>query len=232
MDYFSVLSNMPTLPLGLGAFVNPADVSHANETNAKQVYDRTCPLLVKLYARTQAGVPVGESTGYLYSTSADVIVTTSYFVSSSSSASGSEPPVKLFYARYFDGAEERIELLTSAAKNVPDVAILRGSRRAPRSLVGAPCSNRDTVYALGFSPGGDTPCFSKAVVSCVKVGSTTITTDADLSGCSGGPVVDLQGQLLGTVMGGRAILSKELGLTPSVDIHTFLLQSGQPGLAH
>eukprot|EP00198_Chlamydomonas_reinhardtii_P011482 XP_001700819.1 predicted protein [Chlamydomonas reinhardtii] len=102
-------------------------------------------------------------------------------------------PLLVFRARYSDGFEEVMEVLAAAANGIPDLAILRGSRPAPCSLVGMPCSTGDTVYALGCSPAaGSTPCclMNKGVVS-----------------------------------------SSRAGITPAADVHTFLLQSGQPGLA-
>ncbi|PNW80445.1 hypothetical protein CHLRE_07g317864v5 [Chlamydomonas reinhardtii] len=84
---------------------------------------------------------------------------------------------EVFRARYSDGFEEVMEVLAAAANGIPDLAILRGSRPAPCSLVGMPCSTGDTVYALGCSPAaGSTPCclMNKGVVSSSRVGCMAV----------------------------------------------------------
>lgn len=91
---------------------------------------------------------------------------------------GAAPPAaEVFRARYSDGFEEVMEVLAAAANGIPDLAILRGSRPAPCSLVGMPCSTGDTVYALGCSPAaGSTPCclMNKGVVSSSRVGCMAV----------------------------------------------------------
>lgn len=144
----------------------------------QQVYDQKCPLLVKIYARSLAGEPAGESTGFLYSPASDVMVTTSAIGSpSGDDASGSGPRPEVVTAVYTDGFEEQVELLSIAVNHLPAVAILRGSRCAPRTLLGNMWGMGVAVYALGFSPGSNTPCFRKGAVSCAMVGRVTVTAD-------------------------------------------------------
>ncbi|PNH01629.1 hypothetical protein TSOC_012469, partial [Tetrabaena socialis] len=212
--------------LGLDVFVNPADISQAMQLHDKHVYNNMCPLLVKIYASSRTGQPAGEFSGFLYSSSSPAIVSAGHMVGFSGDPPGTGPSAEVFKARYFDGFEEDVQVLKAAANSVPDVAILRGSRPAPRSLLGMPCSTGGTV----FSPISNTPCFSKGIVSNDMVGSMAITAHAD-RGYSGGPVVDVHGQLVGIIKGGLGTATMQVGITPAADVHTFLLQSGQPGLA-
>ncbi|KAG2428959.1 hypothetical protein HXX76_011203 [Chlamydomonas incerta] len=164
--------------MGLDAFVNPADIIQATQPHDKHVCDNMCPLLVKIYASSRTGQPAGEFSGFLYSSSPPAIVSAAgHIVGSSGDSPGSAAPAEVFKARYFDGFEENVEVLKAAANSVPDVAILRGSRPAPRSLRGMLCSTGDTV--------SNTPCFSKGIVSSGQVGSMAIAAHAD-RGCSGG----------------------------------------------
>ncbi|GFR43069.1 hypothetical protein Agub_g4076 [Astrephomene gubernaculifera] len=230
MDPSWSLYNMARLQRGLDAFANPADLAHATELRGKQLYERMCPLLVKIYARSQDGQPAGEFSGFLYSSSCDSIISAAHIVGHTGNPPGSGPPAELFKARYFDGFEEDVEVLKSAPNNLPDVAILRGSRRAPRSLGGMLCSKGETVYAFGFSLSVIAPCISNGVLSNDGVARMTIAIHAD-SGYLGGPVVNVHGKLVGIINGGLGTAAMQVVLTPGADVHTFLLQSGQPGLA-
>ncbi|PNH09128.1 hypothetical protein TSOC_004249 [Tetrabaena socialis] len=216
--------------MGLDAFVNPADISQAMQLHDKHVYDNMCPFLVKIYASSRSGQPAGEFSGFLYNSSSPAIVSAGHMVGFSGDPPGTGPSAEVFKARYFDGFEEDVEVLKAAANSVPDVAILRGSRPAPRSLLGVMCSTGDTVYALGFSPKFNNPRFSKGIVSSGTVGSVAITAHAD-NGYSGGPVVNVHGQLVGIIKGGLGTSILQVGITPAEAVHGFLLKSGQPGLA-
>ncbi|KXZ51648.1 hypothetical protein GPECTOR_11g102 [Gonium pectorale] len=132
-------------------------------------------------------------------------------------------------ALYADNFEEDVEVLRQAPNNLPDITILRGTRCAPRSLLGTGWGTGDTVYAFGFSPSLRDPGFSKGVVSCGTVGSVAITALAD-NGYSGGPVLSSRERLVGIMKGSLGATIMQVGITPAADLHTFLLQSGQPGL--
>ncbi|PNW85021.1 hypothetical protein CHLRE_03g168300v5 [Chlamydomonas reinhardtii] len=189
-----------------------------------------CPLLVKICAFSRDGAPAGEFSGFQYSTSSNTIVGAAHMVGFSGLPRGSGPLAEMFKARYADGFEEVVEVRNSAADQLPDIAILCGSRPAPRPMVGAHCNTGDTVYALGFSPHFTTPSFSKGIVSNSKIGSITITAHAD-NGYSGGPVVNTRGQLVGTIKGGTLHTTmQQVNVTSAEQVHVFLLQSKQPGL--
>ncbi|KAG2452277.1 hypothetical protein HYH02_003301 [Chlamydomonas schloesseri] len=217
------------LGLGLDASVYPADIAHATELHDKQVFDTMRPLLVKIFAFSRDGAPAGEFSGFQYSTSHNNIVSAAHMVGFSGLPPGSAPLAEVYKARYADGFEEDVELLSSAANQQPDIAILRGSRPAPCPVVGAQCNTGDTVYALGFSPHFTSPCFSKGIVSSSKVGSIAITAHAD-NGYSGGPVVNTRRQLVGVIKGSLGAMMLQVDVTPAEHVHLFLLQSGQPGL--
>lgn len=200
-----------------------ADIRHAIEQYGKRVFDEMHPRLVKINGISRAGEPVSECSGFLYGTS-EVIVTTSYVVGSDGG-----PPAVVFNACYSDGVKEEIELLHCATNHLPDVAILRGSRSAPRTMVGTPSNMGAMVYALGFPANSNTPSFRTGSVSCIKFGGMAITSDVD-SGFYGGPVVSLLGELVATVKGGGP--GTQPRLCSPFNLHTFMLQSGQMGLAH
>ncbi|KAG2442250.1 hypothetical protein HYH02_009734 [Chlamydomonas schloesseri] len=221
--------NMARLRLGLEASVYPANIVHVTELHDKQVFDTICPLLVKICAFSRAGAPAGEFSGFQYSTSSNLIVSAAHMVGFSGLPPGSAPRAEVFKARYADGFEEEVEVLNSAANQQPDIVILRGSRPAPCPLVGAHCNAGDTVYALGFSPHSTSPCFSKGIVSCSKIGSIAITAHTG-NGYSGGPVVNIRGQLVGVIRGSLGAMVLQVDVTPAEHVHVLLLQSRQPGL--
>ncbi len=213
--------NQAGIPVPMDPKLTSADIDHAVEQRGKQVFDNMHPRLVKIYGFSRAGEPASECSGFLYGT-LDVIVTTSYVVGPDG---GQEAEV--FKVCYSDGHEEEVELLKCATNHLPDVAILRGSRSAPRTMVGTTSSMGAIVYALGFPTHANTPSFRTGSVSGTKLGDVAITSDVD-SGFSGGPVVSLLGELVGTVKGGPGT---QVRLCSPFNLHTFLLQSGLPGLA-
>ncbi|EFJ39319.1 hypothetical protein VOLCADRAFT_101114 [Volvox carteri f. nagariensis] len=216
----------------IGVDVNPADVNLAIQHHDKQIFIKYRPLLVKIYGASNDGTPAGEFSGFLYSQAAEIIVTAGHIVGFSGvGPQGRGPPAEKFRARYEDGFEEDVMLVNHVPNNVPDIAILRGSRRAPHSLLGDLCSTGDIVYAFGFSTFFPSPSFSKGMVSSTRVGQVAITAHAD-NGYSGGPVLDCRGQLVGLIKGSIGTTIIQVGITPAVDLHTVLLQWGQPGLAN
>jgi hypothetical protein len=190
-----------------------------------KMFNNTRPLLVNVSASSDDGKPAVEFTGFLYSESADVVVTTGHVV-----GSGSPTAERRFRALYDGGFEEDLVLLKHASSNVPDIAIFRGSRRAHRSLQGTGFATGDAVYAFGFSPSFNDPGFKKGTVSSNTVGSEAIITALSDSGYIGGPVMNGRGQLVGIIKGATTTTMQEVGITPAADLYTFLLQSGQPGL--
>lgn len=122
--------------LELGASViYPADSVHATQLHDKQVFNTMCPLLVKICAFSRDGAPAGEFSGFQYSTSSNTIVGAAHMVGFSGLPRGSGPLAEMFKARYADGFEEVVEVRNSAADQLPDIAILCGSRPAPRPMV-------------------------------------------------------------------------------------------------
>ena len=210
--------------LELDGYVNPADINSAMELYGKHMFNNTRPLLVKIYALSNDGGSVGEFSGFLYSGSDDVVVTAGHTVGYNNSGKD-----RKFRARYDDGFEEDLVLLKCAPDNVPDIAIFRGSRRAPRTLIGMGWSTGDTVYAFGFTALYSDPGFSRGIVSSSTVGRVAINAHAD-NGYSGGPVLNSRGQLVGIIKGSIDATTMQVGITPAVDLHTLLLQSGQTGL--
>ena len=77
-----------------------------------------------------------------------------------------------------------------AARNIPDLALLRGGDATPSRgghdapIKGTQSGTSDTVYAFGFGSGAVDPNFSKGMVSCSRVGAITISAHAD-NGFSG-----------------------------------------------
>jgi hypothetical protein len=93
----------------------------------------------------------------------------------------------------------------------------------------------ETVYAFGYSggegmPAGQAPSCSKGLIASVTPGAVAITAHAD-DGFSGGPVVDYMGRLVGVVKEGMGTTLLRVGITPAYDVHSYLLQAGQPGLS-
>ncbi len=215
-------AGMASLPLTV--MVNMADLADLLRRFDVHVCEQLQPLVVKISAINPAGTVVDQVSGFLYSALTEGIVTASH---GTHPACG--PDNLVFRARYSDGFEEPVQRIRYTANNFPDVAIMRGSRRAPFSLGGMPCIPGDTVYALGYSNDFMTPCFSKGNVVNGTIGSVAVTSHAD-HGYSGGPVINCEGRLVGIIKGplGNRIL--QVGLTPAQDVHTFLIQAGEPGL--
>ncbi len=138
----------------------------------------------------------------------------------------------MFKACYSDGLEEEVELLNCAANHLPDLAILRGTRCAPRTLIGTVTSMGAIVYALGYPTHSKTPSIRSGNVSCKNLGDNAITAADVDGGYCGGPVVNLCGELVGTVNGGPGMPNMQVRMASPFNLHTFLLQSGLPGLDH
>ncbi|GIL56780.1 hypothetical protein Vafri_12091 [Volvox africanus] len=213
----------------LGFNISPAgDFNAPAELCENQVHSNMLPFLVKIFAQTQDGQQVGEFTGFLYSAASTGIVTVGHIVGfqgSSVTTSGAPLVSEKFRVLYTDGTEEDAVLMKHAPNNLPDIAILRGSRCAPRSLFGTVWATGDIIYAIGFSPASRDPGTSKGTVSCDTVGSIAIAAHAD-DGYPGGPVVNWRGRLVGIIKGPIGSTAKQLGLP---QLWTFTLSCCRQG---
>lgn len=139
------------------------------------------------------------------------------------------PPVQRFKVQYSDGHLEDVDIVAQPpAANVPDLMILGGSRHAELMQTSS-CRATDTVYVLGCGTLNQLS-FSRGTVSSAAAGAMTITAHAADIGFSGGPVVDVDGALVGVVKGPVGTTMLAVGITPVHDLHTYLLCAGLPGL--
>jgi hypothetical protein len=181
----------------------------------------TLTQVVKIHGFSMEGRPTGQFSGFIHGS---VIVAAGHMLGFG------EPPAMSFKVTYpTDGFQEAVQVVAQPMPgNVPDLMLLRGTRTGmafqPAGL--APMS---TVYAFGYTGNESTPSCSKGSVANTTPGAVAITAHAD-NGFSGGPVVDMHGRLMGVVQGSLGSTIMRVGVTPSYDLHTYLLQSRQPGL--
>ena len=176
---------------------------------------------------------MGELSGFLQ---CGVIVTAGHALGLGSA--GGSSPATTFKVLYSGGSEEDVTVLQAPPpSNTPDLMLLKGSHSAAPNFRGRSGAVMDTVYAFGYSggsegiPAGQLPSCSKGLIASVTPGAVAITAQAD-DGFSGGPVVDHIGRLVGVVIrGGVSTTTLRVGITSSYDVHTYLLQAGQPGLS-
>lgn len=216
--------------VGMEVLVDSESIAGAVEMHDVSVFAKVSPLLVKVLGIDQYGTAVGEFSGFQHG---GVIVTAGHAMGFSGKPPGSTSPVQTFKAFYPDGSEEAVAVFKAPPPITPDLMLLKGSRVSAlfRGKAGAAM---ETVYAFGYSAGegmqaGLLPSCSKGTIASITPGAMAITTHAD-DGFSGGPVVDCLGRLVGVIMGGVGSTILRVGITPSFDVHTYLLQAGQPGL--
>lgn len=198
----------------------------AAQTHDRSIYDMWKGRIVKLLGFNCDGREVGSSSAFILGPSAAAAMPPRGLIVAAGHAL--TPPVESFKVRYMDGHLEDVDIVVQPpAGNVPDLMILEGSR--PAELVPtAGCKTTDAIYVFGYGALNQLSFSSGAVSSCAA-GAMTITGHAD-NGFSGGPVVDLDGALVGVVKGpvGTTILA--VGITPVADLHTYLLHAHAPGL--
>lgn len=198
----------------------------AVQTHDRSIYDKMKARMVRVCGISRDGSTVITLSGFIVGPSAasalpphGLIVTAGHALT---------PHVERFRVQYADGSEEDASIaLRPPRGNVPDLMILEGSRPAKLPQTSG-CSHSDTIYALGFGALNELSC-SKGTISSAAIGAMTIAAHAD-NGFSGGPVVNLDGKLVGVVKGLVGTTVPAVGITPAADLHTYLLQAGFPGL--
>lgn len=227
MDSAWAKYSMARLRLGLDVGVDPEGIAQAVEMHDQAVYAKVAPLVVKLNGFSQNGSPAGLFSGFLHG---DVIVAAGHMQGFSGNPTGSTPPAVAFRVRYpTDGFEEDVQVVAAPPPGCfPDLMLLKGSRSGVRLGV-TTMADMASVYAFGYTGAEDQPSCSKGIVASTKPGAVAITAHAD-NGFSGGPVVDKHSRLLGVVKGSLGTTVLRVGITSNYDLHTYLLQSGYPGL--
>lgn len=221
-----------TASMRMEVLVDPASIAGAVVNHDQTVFAKVAPLTVKVLGLDQHGTAVGEFSGFLHDS---VIVTAGHAMQFCGKATGSTSPVQAFKAVYPDGTEEAVQVLFAPPpSNIPDLMLLKGSHKS-EPFRGKAVTMMETVYAFGYSGGeglqaGQLPSCSKGSIASVVPGAVAITAHAD-DGFSGGPVVDILGRLVGVVQGGMGTTILRVGIIPSYDVHSYLLQAGQPGLS-
>ena len=222
--------------LRMEALMDPAGINVAVEIHDKSVFAKVSPFVVKVLGIDQHGTTVGEFSGFLH---CGVIVTAGHEHGFSGKPTGSTSSVETFKAVYSDGSDEVVTVLRAPPppSNVPDLMLLKGSHNAAPQFRGKAVAIMETVYAFRYSsgvgvPAGQPPSCSKGLIASVTIGAFAIATNAADNGFSGGPVVDRIGRLVGVIRGGLpGTTVPRVDITSSFDVHTFLLQAGQPGLS-
>lgn len=205
------------------------DATAAVEMLDPAVHARVGPLVVKLYGLDQDGNPAGQFSGFIFG---DIIVAAGHMEGYSGKPPGSTQPAVAFKVRYpTDGFEEDVEVVAHPPPNTcPDLMLLKGSRSAKRLAALSP-SQMDPAYAFGYTGTELEPICSKCVLANLKPGAEAIVTARADEGFAGGPVVNKYGHLLGVVKSPLGTAAMRIGLTTTHSLHTYLAQSGYPGLS-
>ncbi|KAG2492273.1 hypothetical protein HYH03_009513 [Edaphochlamys debaryana] len=200
--------------LGLDIPLDANANTPATRLHDQRIFDTTRLRLVKLYRPSQAGQPAGEFSGFLYSPSAPVIVTAGHIaIDSTDHPPGTEPPSMKFRARYGKGIVSRAGM-----------GCLTVTAPADRGYVGGPVVNK-YGHLLGIIAEGVDAAMSAPGLNIT--GSAAPPSQPPLILSHG-----LQGSIFFQGREGPSVpTAPQVRVANSTDLHTFLLQSGQPGLA-
>lgn len=222
------------VPLAGGVPVTPLSILEAEEAHDQMTRAKMEPRMAKVEGLNCDGDVVGTFSGFIVgpsvlraSTSAHhgLIVTAGHALHFSSPGA-SMPPAERFRVKYTDGSVEDVRIIVPPpASNVPDLMLLEGSRSVPLMQADAASFNSN-VYALGYDALQQLAC-NRGSVASTKAGAVSITAHAD-NGFSGGPVVDLKGQLVGIIKAELGVTIKAVGITPAYDLQTVLCGECRP----
>lgn len=196
-------------------FLLPFDVPTATaEWSISAIYERFAPAAVKITALDEAGRMVGSGSGFFVNDRGDLA--TNYHVLEKASK---------VIVQTLKGAEGEVLEITHADPGV-DLAIARTSLRntlpvtlgdSDKVFVG------ENVLVMGNSPGWEGTLSSGAITHVRKAADLTLiqVTAPILPGCSGGPVFNISGEVVGiaTAFLGPAHFALPVNYLRSLRVH-------------
>lgn len=189
-------------------YLDPAQLALAVENNDVTIFEKAKLYMARLLSKDSEGVRRPAGSAFYINHEQPYLITAAHVVHSVN-AIGRD-----LVAVYSDGTESIVSVVAPRLpvqthpdySNTVDAAVVKVDRGSSSpSLRMGTASVGQTVYVLGFSHDKSELNFAKGLVSSVT--STSATTDAYAdNGFSGGPVFNLQMELVGMVRSGADML--------------------------